>query len=140
MNLYEIFFQTEDWLLQLPVNPSEVTTSGSGGHKKYDMLSIGEAVGIGKPKLQSWRIKSYFPADGDYPSSYYAAKLAELAQQKNPFRLVINRLTVTGSPVYETNTLVLLDKWEMTDNAGEEGDVYYDLTLTEYKPFVAKTL
>lgn len=140
MSLYEIYLQTDDWLIKLPVNPSSITTSGGGNHKKYDMLNLGEAQGLGKPKLKSWQIKSYFPAEGEQPSSYYAEKMEELAEQKKPFRLIINRQTISGAPVYDTNTLVLLDKWEMTDNAGEEGDIYYMLSLVEYKEFKAKTV
>lgn len=140
MALYEIYLQTDNWLIQLPVNPSELTTSGGGDHKSYDMLTLGEAKGIGKPKLQSWQIKSYFPAEGDQPSSYYVDKIMSLAEQKKPFRLIINRQTPSGASVYETNTLVLLEKWELKDSAGEEGDVYYELSLTEYKEFKAKTL
>lgn len=64
----------------------------------------------------------------------------ELAEQKKPFRLIVNRQTPAGASVYETNTLVLLEKWEFKDSAGEEGDVYYELSLTEYKEFKAKTL
>ena len=140
MSLYEIYLQTDEWLIKLPINPSSVTTAGGGSHKKYDMLTLGEAQGIGKPKLKSWQIKSYFPAEGEQPASYYAEKLTELAEQKKTFRLIINRQTISGAPVYDTNILVLLDKWEMTDNAGEEGDIYYSLTLVEYKEFKAKTI
>lgn len=140
MALYEIFLQTDDWMIQLPVNPAELTTSGGGDHKKYDMLTLGEAKGIGKPKLASWQISSYFPAEGDQPSSAYVEKMLELAEHKKPFRLIINRQTPSGAAVYETNSLVLLEKWELKDSAGEEGDVYYELTLSEYKEFKAKTL
>lgn len=140
MGLYEIYLQTDDWMIQLPINPSELVTSGGGDHKKYDMLTLGEAKGIGKPKLQSWQIKSYFPTDGNQPSSYYVERIMELTEQKKPFRLIINRETPSGAAVYETNTLALLEKWELKDSAGEEGDVYYELTLTEYKEFKAKTL
>lgn len=140
MALYEIYLQTDEWLIQLPVNPSEVTTTGGGDHKSYDMLALGEAKGIGKPKLQRWQIKSYFPANGEHPSSDYVEKILELAEQKKPFRLIINRQTPSGASVYETNTLALLEKWELKDSAGEEGDVYFELNLTEYKEFKAKTL
>jgi len=140
MALYEIYIQTDDWMIQLPINPSELATSGGGDHKKYDMLTLGEAKGIGKPKLQSWQIKSYFPAEGDQSSSFYVGKILELAEQKKPFRLIINRQTPSGAAVYETNALVLLEKWELKDSAGEEGDVYYELSLTEYKEFKAKTI
>lgn len=140
MALYEIFLQTDSWLMQLPVNPSNLATSGGGDHNKYDMLGLGEVKGIGKPKLQTWKISSYFPAAEEKPSSWYVEKILELAEQKKPFRLVINRKTPSGKAVYDTNSLVLLEKWELKDNAGEEGDVYFDLSLSEYKEFKAKVM
>lgn len=140
MQLYEIFLQTDNWLLQLPVNPSAFATSGGGNHKKYDMLGLGEIQGIGKPKLQTWKISSYFPAEGVQPSSWYVERILELAEQKKPFRLMVNRKTADGKSVYDTNSLVLLEKWELNDNAGEEGDVYFELSLTEYKEFKVKMM
>lgn len=140
MATYEIYLQTDNWLMQIPVNPSDLTTTGGGEHKKYDMLGIGESKGIGKPKLRSWKLSSYFPAEGEQPSSWYVEKIEELATQKKPFRLIINRKTPAGAMVYDTNSLVLLEKWELKDNAGEEGDVYFDLSLTEYREFKAKVM
>jgi LysM repeat protein len=124
----------------LPVLPEKIRFSESGDNKTYDLINLGEINTINLPKLTKISFESYFPFNnGPYVTS---EKLFEPAYYVNKIRewrnkLLKIRFIFTGSPL-EVNELFTIENFELTENGGEVGDIYYDIELKKYKNYGAK--
>lgn len=188
MNDYRIWFGTwksgdsfELELIELPVNPSDVTITYPGNPTNYDVEGVGDVVIPRIPKLANVTFESFFPRErifitGTNSTSWhtpewYVNYFRSLQKKKEPFELTISR----GSDIYYTtdngtmtqenlfrtggeyliaenlfpnhqryfdtvfDKAVLLD-FSISDHGGEPGDVYYSMTISEYRDASPKTL
>jgi hypothetical protein len=170
MNDYRIFFgvwnetSSEYQLIELPVNPSEVTITYPANPTNYDVEGVGDVIVPRIPKLATVTFDSFFPreavfisaanSESWYSPEWYVSFFRKLQMSRKPFELTIIR----GSDVINNNseqfgvfsehqqyfdtvfpTAVLLDL-SITDKGGEPGDVYYSMTISEYRDASPKTL
>ncbi|MFC4805461.1 hypothetical protein [Filifactor villosus] len=130
--------------LKIPLLPSSLKESASKDNKKYDVLSLGEVVKPGRMKLRTWTITSELRyTDGvDAKSTIEAIKkyLYDEKTTMKPLRFIVNRFNEDGSISLNTNALVVIDSFEITDKEAEPGDFHYSIKLTEYRKFEAKIL
>lgn len=170
MNDYRIFFgvwnetSSEYQLIELPVNPSEVTITYPANPTNYDVEGVGDIIVPRIPKLATVTFDSFFPreavfisaanSESWYSPEWYVSFFRKLQMSRKPFELTIIR----GSDVINNNseqfgvfserqqyfdtvfpTAVLLDL-SITDKGGEPGDIYYSMTISEYRDASPKTL
>lgn len=188
MNDYRIWFGTwklndllEQELIELPVNPSEVTITYPANPSNYDVEGVGDVVIPRIPKLAMTTFESFFPRERIYTTGinsdswhtpeWYVNYFRNLQKKREPFELTI----VRGSDIYYSNdngtltqenlfksggnyliaenmfpnhqnyfdtvfrTAVLLD-FSITDKGGEPGDIYYSMTVSEYRDASPKTM
>ena len=166
MNDYRIWFKVEGYdPVQLPVNPQEVSFTYPGNPTNYDVEGVGDVIIPRRVKLATTTFESFFPreyvyqtvlnSDLNFTPEWYVNFFRMIQTQRKVFELTI----VRGSDNYDTYTMgkknptpiqttyfdtvfpnaVLLD-FTQTDKGGEPGDVYYSMTISEYRDASPKTL
>ena len=170
MQDYRIFFgvwqgnSSEHQVIELPVNPAEVTITYPGNPTNYDVEGVGDIVVSRIPKLATVTFDSFFPREAVYISAanseswyspeWYVNFFRNLQRNRKPFELTI----VRGSDILYDNSdqyavfadkqnyfdtvfdqAVLLDI-SITDKGGEPGDIYYSMTISEYRDASPKTM
>jgi hypothetical protein len=167
MNDYRIFFgvwkkNSFDYdLIELPVNPQDVTITYPANPTNYDVEGVGDVVIPRIPKLANVTFDSFFPreavfitganSDSWYSPEWYVNFFRNLQLSREPFELTIVRgsdIYYEGDSVFPTHQQyfdtvfdksVLLDL-SISDKGGEPGDVYYSMTISEYRDASPKTM
>lgn len=167
MSDYRIFFgvwkkNSLDYdLIELPVNPQDVTITYPANPTNYDVEGVGDVVIPRIPKLASVTFDSFFPreavfitganSDSWYSPEWYVNFFRNLQLSREPFELTIVRgsdIYYEGDSVFPTHQqyfdtvfdkAVLLDL-SFSDKGGEPGDVYYSMTISEYRDASPKTM
>lgn len=167
MNDYRIFFGVwkknsfEYSLIELPVNPQDVTITYPANPTNYDVEGVGEIIIPRIPRLANLTFESFFPreaiyfsganSDSWYSPEWYVNFFRNLQLSREPFELTIVRgseIYYEGDSVFPTHQqffdtvldkAVLLDL-SISDKGGEPGDVYYSMTISEYRDASPKTM
>lgn len=143
--MYRFYFglldNSEEEIL-LPVNPEEVNVTQSGDTETYSIYQFGDVVKSGNRKLLKLSISSFFPLEDapyvmterlDHPSVY----INKLYSWKQSNKVITFK--VTGG-YYPIDRLWLIEDYEINEKAGEVGDIYYTISLTEYREFKARRI
>lgn len=138
----EIYFEYEDTLFKLPVNPEEIKLQRSGNNETTEIVSLGEINQLKKPKLSKIDIESFFPSSKDASyvltkgqfkkGDYYIKKFEKIMKDKKPARLVISNTRI--------NMLVSIESFDYWIGPGNGKDVYYKLSLLEYRTYGVKEI
>lgn len=161
---YRIWFSMDNFVFELPVNPQDVTITHPANSTNYDVEGIGEIVIPRLPKLRTLSFDSFFPREmiwqpmvNDeqwYPPEWYVNFFKLVQKKRQPLEITISRGydTVfeydeggnrsTGRTDYFDTILeqaVVLD-FSITDKGGEPGDIYYSMSISEYKDASPKIL
>ncbi|AFM40338.1 hypothetical protein Desaci_1312 [Desulfosporosinus acidiphilus SJ4] len=129
----EFWLMQDKETLQLPVPPPSYTVKKTLNNTSVIVESIGEISFIGKPKLAEIPpISSFFPKK-DYSFCQYHTfptpkECTDLIEKWMASGKPI-RYLVTGTSI---NTLCSIESFEYGEQDGT-GDVYFTLTLKEYK-------
>ena len=118
--------------IMLPVNPESFAFTEKHNNTSVNVNSIGEVNLLGKRDLKTGTISSHFPKrDRNYANNSgrqapytYINKLLSWKSSGKPVRLII-----TGTKI---NFQVTIETLKYGEQDGT-GDVYYDLTLKEYR-------
>lgn len=138
--MISLFAKYKDRIVQLPVNPEDLTIKGDVNNKTANIVGLGEVNNLGYEKLKSLEIESFFPyAEASYVNTngsfekpdFYIKFFDEIKKARKPFRLIITEL--------EINMLVSIESFEHTYQYGTD-DVDYVLELKEYKEHNIKIL
>lgn len=128
--------------LQLPVNPEKISITSPFGLETVKIASLGEIAKIGERGFKQMSFNSFFPRD--YNSSYceyedflLPFKWVEQIEKWRDERRNI-RLIITGTPI---SIPVFISEFTIDPKpAGSPGDVYYSITLAEFRPQVVREL
>lgn len=143
--LYGFYFEREQTVLRLPVNPEGYTLTQDTDNGSYNVVGIGPIVIPRRPNLQTISFDGFLPksADAPYvltsggflpPKSYIDFFLSALSDRAI-LRFIISRYTETGSPVFDTNLPVVVSSFSYEEKGGQTGDFFYSISLTEYKDY-----
>lgn len=118
-------------IIQLPIVPSEFKISSPVNNETFTTINQGDIKLFGERGLKSLTIDSFFPKN-EYSFSrsnqYKRWEYVEIIESWIERKLRV-RLIATGSPV---NIVVTIDDFEYGYQDGS-GDIYYSLTLSEFK-------
>lgn len=138
------FYLDEDLL---PVPPKELTTKVNSSNSTVDLVSIGEVNILKNIGLREYTFELLLPGK-PYPfistlddfklPIYYLTKIRGHKESKTPVRLIITRKLSNGEDIFDTNLLVSVETYNITEKAGEEGDIWVELSLKEYRKPVVK--
>lgn len=138
--MISFFAKYNDKIIQLPVNPEDITLEGGSKNDVITMVNEGELNNIGFSKLKELTIKSFFPF---YPAPYvntnegfekpdfYIKFFNDIITARKPFRLIVTDIDI--------NMLVSIEDFQHTYQYGTD-DVDYELKLKEYREHNVKTL
>lgn len=161
MSNYRIWFKASQYEeFELPVNPQEVSITYPANPTQYDVEGIGEIIVPRLPKLATVTFESFFPrekmyqtminSESWYTPEWYVKFFRNMQTRGTPFELTIIRgydenkpegvlvgdelFTIDETIYFNTvfDKAVLLD-FTITDKGGEPGDIYYNMSISEYR-------
>jgi len=149
-NRYGLYLAREGTTLRLPVNPESYKISRDNDNSEYNVLGVGPIMVPRTPKLQrvTWsgllpggeELGAVVTAGGFRPPQFYIDFLQKAMEERARVRFVANRYMEDGAPIFDTNMEVLVTSFHTEERGGETGDFYYELGLTEYRDYTAKTV
>lgn len=133
----EVWLKDRDNLyLQLPVNPESVSIESPFSVNNVNIASLGEVGIVGERGLKRLSFSSFFPRD--YNSSYceydgfitpwqWVDQIEAWRDSRHNIRII-----VAGTPV---SIPVFVEDFTLEpERAGSPGDIYYSISLVEYRP------
>ena len=144
-NNYGIFFTKGGTVIRLPVNPEELPESRENANSEYNVLGVGPIMVPRVPKLKTVHISSLLPGKpvggwvltkGSFEEPEFYIDFFESAlRDGEPILYTPVRYYEDGTPYMssETGFEVLVTSFEYREKAGETGDFYIELELTEYR-------
>lgn len=118
-------------IIQLPIVPSEFKINSPVNNETFTTINQGDIKLFGERGLKDLTIESFFPnkeysfaRSNDYKRWEYIEMIESWIDRKLRVRLV-----VTGSP---TNIVMAIEDFEYGVQDGS-GDIYYSLSLSEFK-------
>lgn len=145
-NGYNFYFKDGSDVLTFPITPSELTIKVGSNNKVVSLIDEGDINILKSPSLIEVEFEARFPMRkypySRTPSSFqtYFSKFEELKEQKKPFRFIVARTTPNNTRTWDTNLLMALEEFEVTENAEEGDDVLIAFKLKQYKEYGIKRL
>ena len=133
--MYNIFLKIEDVALQLPINPEEIKFKYETSINRYDIVGLGEISEVNADKLIETSISSFIPrintnliTNSDIIAQRFFEKIDEARKTGQVIELVINRDSLEDIAMD-----CLIGVFNIIEKAGEVDDVYYELSLVQYR-------
>ncbi|WP_028553152.1 LysM peptidoglycan-binding domain-containing protein [Paenibacillus sp. UNC451MF] len=148
-------FNNDAERFQLPVNPEAIKVSTTRGYEDIEVTQLGEITLIGNEKLREYTFSSFFPkiynlSYCEYDDSSRNKSPWEIVQliekwmsSRQPIRLMVTSLSpdpkdmaALPKSTLESNVVnvpVTIRSFNYEERAGHVGDLYYELTLKEYR-------
>lgn len=139
---YAVFFDKNNETIRLPVNPESINITKTQSIENYNVLKLGQIAKPSDTELDKISFEAELPGKqygyvvtaGDFkPADFYLKKFEEWRSAKEPVRFV-----KSNGEGDDTSMLVLIESFDITEKAGEEGDYYISIKLTEYRSFGKK--
>lgn len=145
-NGYNFYFKDGENVLTFPITPSELSIKVGSNNEVVSLISEGDINILKSPSLIEVEFEARFPMR-KYPysrevSSFeeYFKVFEELKEKKKSFRFIVARTTPQGKRTWDTNLLVALESFELTESADEGDDVLVSFTLKQYKEYGVRTI
>ncbi len=145
-NGYNFYFADGSEVLTFPITPGELTIKVGSNNQTVTLINEGDINILKSPSLTEVSFEARFPMR-KYPYSrtplsfqVYFDKFAELKEDKKSFRFIVTRTTPNGKRLWDTNLLVALEDFEITESADEGDDVLISFELKQFKEYGVKTL
>lgn len=144
-NGYNFYFADGSDVLTFPITPGELTIKAGSNNKTITLIDEGDINLLKSPSLIEVSFEARFPMR-KYPYSRnplsfqtYFDKFKKLKEEKKSFRFIVAR-NVGGKRLWDTNLLMALEDFEITESADEGDDVLISFELKQYKEYGVKTL
>ena len=133
----KIFLKVKRKKYRIPVNPSEISITHGTVDKTEQVAGVGEILIPQKPGLRTASWNSFFPSyNGDpYVTGNTNPLNVVKALEKAWKSRQSCRLVITRSNGFDTNLTCRITDFKYTDKGGEPGDLYYEITLKEYRSY-----
>lgn len=134
------YFDYQGGVLQLPVNPEELTVTRQGNNSRTEVVQLGEINILRDARLSSIGLEVLFPGHDGYPflvgpwtpPDTAVAFFTGAMDAKLPMRLVASGLGV--------NMMVSVEKVEPVRRAGDHDSIWCALSFLQYRSYGAKVL
>lgn len=124
-------------VLEIPVLPDTLMVESAGDNGSETVLGLGEVAVLRQKKLRSLSWDCHFPA---HAAPYVRAETlrppAECVRLVQAWRDALEpvRFILAGGDL-DINTGMAVDSLSYEERGGEPGDIYYSITLREYKDY-----
>lgn len=133
---YSVYFRYNGKKYKLPANPEEIKRSRKLNVEKYQVLGEGQVSITTHCELESISFEAEFPSQSYHyveagakaDADYYEKMFRKAQRNMQPIRFI-----ASNDISDDISMMVLVEKVEAVEKAGEEGDKYISLTLLEYK-------
>jgi hypothetical protein len=113
--------------------------SQSASNEKVQIVGLGNIVVKKDRGLRSLSIESFFPSTNNQFYTGVSPKTCVDFINKIWASEKIPRIVTEGLPI-NLNMFFVIDEFNPDNKAGEEEDIYYTLSITEYIPYGAKII
>lgn len=140
--MYRFYLKQGEKQLLFPVTPSRMVSKTGSGNKQVSILQMGQMSLLRFPNLREIRFTALFPGrqyhfvqveDGFHEPSYFWELLQEFQQAKKPVQFLVFRQLADGSRIFCENIQMTLEDLQITEKGGEQGDLWVEISLREYK-------
>lgn len=133
---YSVYFRYNGKKYKLPANPEEIKRSRKLNVEKYQVLGEGQVSIPTHCELEEISFEAEFPSQGYHyveagakaDADHYEKMFRKAQRNMQPVRFI-----ASNGISDDISMMVLVEKAEAVEKAGEEGDKYIALTLLEYK-------
>lgn len=143
---YDFYFDINSDVILFPITPGELIIKVGSNNKVVTLISEGDINILKSPSLTEVEFEARFPMR-DYPYSRsdfnftsFHEKLTELKAERKSFRFIVARTTPSGQSTWDTNLLVALEDFRVTENADEGDDVLIEFKLKQFKEYGVKVV
>jgi len=128
--------------IQLPIAPQKIQMKINNNNKTMDLINGSEYNFLRLPGLTEFSFEFILPhakypfavyPDGFKPPEKYMVSLKALKVGKRPFAFSILRTMPNGKTMFDTNMLVSLEEYTITEDAGEGYDLTVSIKLKQYQ-------
>jgi LysM repeat protein len=133
--------------VQLPVAPSKLQTKISNQNKTITLINETEVNILKKPGLTEIDFEFMIPQT-EYPfavykngfkdPTYFLDKLESLKNEKKKFQFIVSRVSPGGDLLFDTNILVSLEDYTISEDAKEGLDLMVSIKLKQYVEYGTK--
>lgn len=128
--MIKLKFEFQNSTFMLPLNPENLEVSVANDTKKFDIIGLGQIAVPAQKGLRTISFECFFPA---FNRPKKCVEFFEnIMDSKKPVRFITEGL------IKEVNMYMVIDDFSYDIRAGEEEDIYYTMSLTEYRPYGAK--
>ena len=138
---FNIFFNFNNDVMRLPVNPQEIKIDNPQDNEKYEILKQGQIVLPTHMGSRKFQFEAEFPSQTyHYVNDQRGFDQAGNFSNANGYIEVLQKWRRNNSPIgfklsddinEEIDTQVLIESMTITEKAGEDGDYYVDFKLIE---------
>lgn len=130
--------------VQLPIAPAELSTKINGRNETIVLMNEGEVNIIKRTGLTDIEFEVLLPnvkypfavyPNGFQPATFYLQKLKDLMQGEKPFPFIVNRMLPNGNLLFDTDMIVSLENYEISESAEEGFDVNVKIELKQYQNY-----
>lgn len=133
---YSVYFRYNGKKYKLPANPEEIKRSRKLNVEKYQVLGEGQVSIPTHCGLEEISFEAEFPSQGYHyveagakaDADYYEKMFRKAQRNMKPVRFI-----ASNDISDDISMMVLVEKVDAVEKAGEEGDKYISLTLLQYK-------
>lgn len=136
---YQMSLKLNNKTLRFPVLPEKIQIKSSGKNESATVLELGEINIIRKKGLREISWSCFLPA---HDAPYVTDNLRDPIDYIEAIQEFRDKRKAAQFYIYGTdlnvNMPVSIDSFDYEERAGEVGDIYYSITLREWKNYKAK--
>lgn len=126
----------------MPINPQVMRISQSSDLYTNNVIGLGEITKSKIPKLRKWSWEGLLMRDvfdplnlmgSVLPPGAYIKMLERIQAEGSPFDFAYISMNAALQFIKQTNTKALIETFDWEERGGEPGDIYYNLTVIEYR-------
>lgn len=140
-NGYDFYFKDGSELLTFPITPSSLSIKVGSNNKVVNLINEGDINILKSPSLAEIDFTARFPMK-KYPYSREASEFTtyydffkSLKEDRKSFRFIVARHRPNGSRTWDTNMLVSLEDFDISEDASEGDDVLVTFKLKQFKEY-----
>jgi len=146
---YGIYFSQNGRTVRLPVNPEEIIIECPADNTRYNVLGLGEIVVPRTPKLRQISWECFLPGTpepyaltlGSFKKpEFYINLFDTYKNNREQVRFIVNRFMEDGGAIFDTNIKIVVEDFQYSEKAGETGDFYYSIKLSEYRNYTPQVV
>ena len=131
----------------IPINPQVIRVSQASDLYTNNVIGLGEVVKSKIPKLREWSWEGLWMRDvfdplnlmgSILPPGAYVKMIQQIQADGSPFDFAYISMNSAIQFIKQTNTKALIKDFSWEERGGEPGDIYYNITVTEYRQMLVK--